>query len=238
MNQRWCSENQVLKSMVAQHGLFVPIAYQRYIFSHLTLQEFLTAYYIKSHNLQYKLIDSYVSDAHWREVFILYAGHLEISDEFLINLKSETRSFITNRNFKFLKSLLSSVKEISESIKSEYSQPAVYALTIARAFDFFRPELKYRYTALNIITDIAFTLDPSIKNDFNNNRIYFYQKVKLPISKLVDKIDFSTNIEQEEMENFIEYLKSQLLLIECVDSSTCVSHEVREDIEKSILSIS
>ncbi len=232
--QEGVSENQVLKSMVAQHGLFIPIAYQRYVFSHLTLQEYLTTNYIQYKNLEYKLIDLYFNNDHWREVFILYSGHLQLSDEFLLNLKRKTNTIILSYP---LKSLLSSVKDVTESFKIEYSQSAFYVLAIARALDMFRTNIMYRRTAINIITDIAFILDPSINNNFNN-RINFYQSIKGFTSKLMDEIDVSISIDQNEMTKFIEYLKSQLLLIECVSSATCVSHFIRDDIEKSILSIS
>jgi predicted NACHT family NTPase len=45
-----------------------------YSFSHLTLQEYLTAKYIVDNNLVGQVVKAHLTEPRWREVFLLIAG--------------------------------------------------------------------------------------------------------------------------------------------------------------------
>ncbi|MGR3279984.1 NACHT domain-containing protein, partial [Acaryochloris marina NIES-2412] len=64
----------VLDAVEVQQGILVERATEVYSFSHLTLQEFLTAKYIVTWSLQDDLVELHVQDDRWREVFFLVTG--------------------------------------------------------------------------------------------------------------------------------------------------------------------
>ncbi|MEM9214084.1 MAG: NACHT domain-containing protein [Cyanobacteria bacterium P01_F01_bin.150] len=68
----------VLTAIEVQQGILVERATDTYSFSHLTIQEYLTALHISSHwdTLGNSLIERYAYDDRWREVFLLMAGVL------------------------------------------------------------------------------------------------------------------------------------------------------------------
>ena len=69
----------VLTAIEVQQGILVERATNAYSFSHLTLQEYLTALHISNDwdNLADDLIGQYAYDRRWREVFLLIAGILQ-----------------------------------------------------------------------------------------------------------------------------------------------------------------
>lgn len=64
----------VLQTIEKQQGILVERATDIYSFSHLTLQEYLTAFHISQERLEQALIDQHLIDERWREVFLLMAG--------------------------------------------------------------------------------------------------------------------------------------------------------------------
>jgi predicted NACHT family NTPase len=76
----------ILKSIAAQHGLFVERARGIYSFSHLTFQEYFTARYIVanlSNGALEDLIRKHSSDQRWHEVFLLLTSLLPDATEFI-----------------------------------------------------------------------------------------------------------------------------------------------------------
>ncbi|MFG6105370.1 TIR domain-containing protein [Leptothoe sp. EHU-05/26/07-4] len=67
----------ILKAIEVQQGILVERAVDTYSFSHLTLQEYLTALYISKNNLMQELVSEHLTDKRWREVFLLVSGLLE-----------------------------------------------------------------------------------------------------------------------------------------------------------------
>lgn len=61
----------VLKAIEAQHSLLIEQATAIYSFSHLTIQEYLTAYYIKE-NHRTSILLEHLHDNRWRETFFAY----------------------------------------------------------------------------------------------------------------------------------------------------------------------
>ncbi|NJL83609.1 MAG: hypothetical protein HC890_12855 [Chloroflexaceae bacterium] len=64
----------VLKAISVQQGILVERAEAVYSFSHLTLQEYLTAKYIVDNNAVPDLVNQYITEDRWKEVFLLVAG--------------------------------------------------------------------------------------------------------------------------------------------------------------------
>ena len=76
----------ILKSVAAQHGLFVERARGVYSFSHLTFQEYFTARYIVA-NLSTQTVERLIieqsADRRWHEVFLLLASLLPDATDFI-----------------------------------------------------------------------------------------------------------------------------------------------------------
>lgn len=64
----------VLHAIEVQQGILVERATNAYSFSHLTLQEYLTASYISSEWSIQDLVSNHLTDNRWREVFLLVSG--------------------------------------------------------------------------------------------------------------------------------------------------------------------
>ena len=67
----------VLTAIEVQQGILVERATDTYSFSHLTLQEYLTARYIVNNQLISELVNQHLTDQRWREVFLLVIGLME-----------------------------------------------------------------------------------------------------------------------------------------------------------------
>lgn len=67
----------VLAAIEVQQGILVERTTDFYSFSHLTLQEYLTALYIVRNHLEEELVQEHQNDERWREVFLLVAGLME-----------------------------------------------------------------------------------------------------------------------------------------------------------------
>lgn len=88
----------VLKSIELQHGILVERAESVYSFSHLTLQEYLTAQYICDRNLQSITVEEHLTDPRWKEVFLLVSGLLRGgSDSLLLNMEEQAIKFINTK---------------------------------------------------------------------------------------------------------------------------------------------
>ncbi|OHE82955.1 MAG: hypothetical protein A2107_00610 [Verrucomicrobia bacterium GWF2_62_7] len=88
---------QVLKAIEVQQGLFVERAHNLYSFSHLTLQEYLTARYIQNERKVTELITEHLFDKRWREVFLLLAGMSRADDMLTTMTASVDRSLRQNQ---------------------------------------------------------------------------------------------------------------------------------------------
>ena len=64
----------VLEAIERQQGILVERATGIYSFSHLTLQEYLTAFHIVEARLEADVIKQHLIDERWREVFLLMSG--------------------------------------------------------------------------------------------------------------------------------------------------------------------
>ena len=85
----------VLDAIATQQGILVERAEDIFSFSHLTLQEYLTAQYISQRHRQVpKLVAEHLTNKRWREVFLLVAGLMPDADELLEMMEQEAQQFI------------------------------------------------------------------------------------------------------------------------------------------------
>jgi len=124
----------VLKAMAVQQGILVERAEEVYSFSHLTLQEYLTAQYIADNNLIEQLVTCHLSDARWREVFLLVAGLGRAkngADDLLLLMEKEAQKYITPK----LQGLLQWADAATNGSEGDFKPVGKRAAAIAYAND-------------------------------------------------------------------------------------------------------
>ena len=125
----------VLKSIEAQHGLFVELARGIYSFSHLTFHEYFAARQIVVSTSPSKLetalqnLVTHITDKRWREVILLSVGMAREADDLLLLIKRKIDSLLEEDEK--LQSFLAWVDEKSRSVNVSYKLVAVRAYQFA-----------------------------------------------------------------------------------------------------------
>jgi predicted NACHT family NTPase len=149
----------VLKSIEAQHGLFVERAQKVYSFSHLTFHEYFTARQVKEESLWQALI-SHCTERRWREVVLLTAGMVEPNaDKLMQQLKQEASRLVANDQG--LQQFLMWANLKTQTVENTYNLPAIRAyylwIGLDLAFEISRTSGRTLALALSreIATDLA-----------------------------------------------------------------------------------
>jgi len=153
--------SKVLRSIEVQHGVLVERADGIYSFSHLTLQEFLTAQHIDDQRQIEKLVTEHLTESRWEEVFILVAGLMRGgADELLLLMEKEAQIYLNTPRLKALVwwtdqatagSAGNSKPAAKRAVAISFALACALSFVLARAFAFA--------TALELDLDIAFDLD-------------------------------------------------------------------------------
>ncbi|ATB41927.1 hypothetical protein CYFUS_007403 [Cystobacter fuscus] len=88
--------DQVLQAIEVQQGLIVQRAQDAWSFSHLTLQEYLTAIWHEDPQRLAELVRTRLFDARWQEVFILLAGAVRKADDLLLRMQQSAEQHLGN----------------------------------------------------------------------------------------------------------------------------------------------
>ncbi|NEP02839.1 MAG: NACHT domain-containing protein [Symploca sp. SIO2E9] len=127
----------VLDAIAVQQGILVERAEDIFSFSHLTLQEYLTAQYIDDHRQFEKLVAEHLTDKRWREVFLLVAGLMRSgADELLLLMEKEAQKCINTSKLQALLCWAQEATVDSESDLKPVAKRAIanaYAIVIAYA---------------------------------------------------------------------------------------------------------
>jgi len=103
-------------------------------FSHLTLQEYLTAQYIADNNLIEQLVTDHFSERRWREVFLLVAGLVRAkngADDLLLLMEKEAQKYI---NTPKLQGLLQWADEATNGSEGDFKPVGKRAAAIGIAY--------------------------------------------------------------------------------------------------------
>ena len=99
---------KVLKTIELEQGILVEQASDVYSFSHLTLQEYLTARYIVENDLYENIVKNYLTETRWKEVFLLISGLLRgkvnqlfKADKLLLAMEQEANNYLKTSLGKF-----------------------------------------------------------------------------------------------------------------------------------------
>ena len=161
----------VLKSIEAQHGLFVERARGIYSFSHLTFHEYFAARQIVVSTSPSKLetalqnLVTHITDERWREVILLSVGMAREADDLLFLMKRKIDSLLAGDEK--LQRFLAWADEKSRSVNVPYKLVAVrafyFALDLSRALSFEHA----RALSLDLALDLDLTLSLSIALDLD-----------------------------------------------------------------------
>ncbi|KAM3094162.1 NACHT C-terminal helical domain 2-containing protein [Phormidesmis sp. 146-12] len=118
----------VLKSIEAQHGLFVERAKSIYSFSHLTFQE----YFVSKETVEtstYENLVQHLTEKRWREVFLLTTSMMRNADDLLKLMKQKTNKLVASDET--MQNFLREIDQKSISAKLPYKLAGVRALYFA-----------------------------------------------------------------------------------------------------------
>jgi NACHT domain len=117
----------VLRAVEEQHGLLMNRYEDIYSFSHLTIQEFLTAKHIIDNQLDIsKIVQEHLCDERWREVFLLLAG-LRKADDLLMAIDQEAMNYMATPK---LQRLLAWVEEVANPTSGDCQPVGKRAIAI------------------------------------------------------------------------------------------------------------
>ncbi|MDJ0703522.1 MAG: hypothetical protein QNJ46_09600 [Leptolyngbyaceae cyanobacterium MO_188.B28] len=161
----------VLNAIEVQQGILVERAEDIYSFSHLTLQEFLTAQYIADDPDEIeKLVFNHLTDTHWREVFLLVAGLKRSADRLLLQMEKQAQSYLnTPKLWRLIQWADNATAESKGAYKPAAKRAAAVYLARARDLALFRDlalgSARVSDIALNIASDLARALDLALARD-------------------------------------------------------------------------
>jgi hypothetical protein len=152
----------VLNAIEIQQGILVQRAEDIYSFSHLTLQEYLTAQYIAQSEQRIKqIVEQHLTDDRWREVFLLIFGSLQSADEMLNFIHQRSRNYVITPK---LQAVLQWANKVTTGSAGDYQPAAKRATAIDLALDLARARV--RTTPLEIahtrVRDLIHTLANSL----------------------------------------------------------------------------
>lgn len=139
----------VLKTIEAQHSIFVERAKGIYTFSHLTFQEYYVAKYCAENEAGgtvERLIKNHLVDSRWREVFLLTATQLDKADQFFWLFREGIDGLMAGEER--LVELLRWAGGKAEAVKTPYKAVALRGA--------------YLYLALALTLDLARALDRAL----------------------------------------------------------------------------
>ena len=183
----------VLNAIAIQQGILVERARDVFSFSHLTLQEYLTAQYIYDNRLIEKLVTEHLTDKRWKEVFLLVAGVMRGgADDLLLLMEKEVQKYI---NTPKLQALLNWAEEVTVGSQGDYKPLGKRAVAIANA---------------NVIAYANSFAYAEFINYTEGNIIVYAEAITIAIAKAIDNIyayaiAVAEAINKDAIDDAIEY---------------------------------
>ncbi|WP_373528343.1 NACHT domain-containing NTPase [Nostoc sp.] len=160
----------VLNAIAIQQGILVERARDIYSFSHLTLQEYLTAQYIDDHRQVKKLVSQHLIDERWKEVFLLVAGLIRGgADDLLLLMEKKAQQYI---NTSKLQALLNWAEQVTSGSPGDFKPMGKRAVAIANAYTNTITANAYTYGI--IANGIAYSIAANTNFNFNLYFCSFY----------------------------------------------------------------
>ncbi|WP_392476292.1 NACHT domain-containing protein [Nostoc sp. C110] len=143
--------SEVLRAIEVQHGLLIERTSRIYSFSHLTFQEYFTAWQIvKSNPASLDILSSHITEKRWQEVFLLTFEMLQNADDMIRAMKQQIDNLLAGDEK--LEHFLQWAEEKAQSINTSYLITAIRAFFISLTLD-----LNFAFVC-NLIPDLALDL--------------------------------------------------------------------------------
>lgn len=237
----------VLNAIAVQQGILVERAEDVFSFSHLTLQEYLTAQYIDDHRQIEKLVTEHLTDQRWNEVFLLVAGLMGGgADDLLLLMEKKAQDIIINTPQ--LQALLNWAQQATTGSAGDLKPVGKRAVAIANAIAeananaIAKAKAKAEtghYAEAHIYIEayaetypIAETYANAIAEATNYTEITDERQPLLNASNLSPDI---INLSQKKAKALKNYLYANHLIIQCKQASVRVSPKTWEAIEARML---
>jgi predicted NACHT family NTPase len=221
----------VLKSIEAQHGLFVERARGYYSFSHLTFHEYFAARKIvtsANSDVLLRKVVTCITDKRWREVLLLTCGMLENADFLMKAMKQQIDSIVYQDDS--LQKYLIWIEQKSSFIEKKYKYVAIRALYLAIDSGMNR--------------DLAEALDQNLvahvshksNIEYSSVNAHIIHNITYDIAHDISRKDIAHNGKFSEAQKKLlqQYYDANKLLVDCLNSDCDVSREVREEIESTL----
>jgi hypothetical protein len=215
-----------LDAITIEQGILVERARDVYSFSHLTLQEYLTAQYIYDHRLLANLVTEHLTDKGWKEVFLLLAGVMRGgADDLLLWMEKEAQSYI---NTPKLQGLLNWAEQVTLGSQGNYKPVGKRAVVIAYAYAYAKV---YAANAIAIANanNIAIANANAIANTIAIANVNAYANATANANAMANLIKYIKEVEKLKIYN--ENINLTVLLTELSTKNSEIP-----DINKSIKS--
>jgi hypothetical protein len=244
----------ILNAIAEQQGIFVERAEDIYSFSHLTLQEYLTAHYIaQDSELIKQIVDHHLTEHRWREVLVLMPGLLRNADGYLWHMQMIAQRGLTTPK---LRALMQWADDATAESDGNYNPAAKRAAAIFLVLD----RARARALALDLALDRALAIKKIkifksvdfshlidqleiLKSDIPNNnqpiavRRAFADKIRSLWSSALHLDPETAQLSKEESQALDTYLSTNHFILECKAAAVRVSKDVWEKIEARMLTL-
>ena len=202
----------VLNAVEVQQGLLVERAENTYSFSHLTLQEYLTAQYVVDNDGWQALVQNHLVDNRWREIFLLLPGLMTGrlgADNLLLAMEEKANCFLALPKLQRLVQWaeLSTANSKNKSKASAKRSGAIFlaiSISPSRSVSFDRavsPSIsRARARALDLAVSLA--LDLAVSLDLG-------RAVSLDLAKLFDRSEIFRNTDCRKLVSSLESLQKE-----------------------------
>jgi predicted NACHT family NTPase len=232
-DEKFIDGTAVLKSIEVQHGVLVERAEGIYSFSHLTLQEYLTAQYIDDHRQIEALVTEHLTDARWQEVFLLVAGLMRGgADELLLLMEKEAQKYI---NTPKLKALLRWAEQVTAGSESNLKPVAKRAIANTNAYAIANAN-DYAIAIANPVAN-AIAIANAIANTYSMFNAYAYAIANA--NAIAEAITYTRQLEELKVFKGINFtvLIARLEALKAKAPGYNQLKEVRRAFAKQILQI-
>jgi hypothetical protein len=221
---------EILKEIESQHGLLVERAHRIYSFSHLTFQEYFTAKYItRNTNIDRgprHLIQNYLGDSRWNEVFILTTGLLSEADLFLLDI----REALTRQAYHH--KIHGAIQKMATLVTSDgLPTPVLRSLAIR----FVCGELGKTLSLFRSPFEASKELLRDIQREYDVETIKALRlglhSAREGVSKILQEI---SELDPKAVQALIAYIHGTRLLINCLNVDAYVTKEIRAALVQSI----
>ncbi|WP_375467775.1 NACHT domain-containing protein [uncultured Nostoc sp.] len=198
----------VLNAIAVQQGILVERAEDVFSFSHLTLQEYLTAQYIDDHRQVEKLVNEHLTDKRWKEVFLLVAGLMRGgADELLLLMEKEAQKYI---NTPKLQALLNWAEQVTAGSTGDFKPVSKRAVAIAIATAIGKG---YAYAYGNAIANAYVNANAYYAYNIGNANAYANASANakaINYSRELERLKIFNNINFTMLIDLLEALKAKV----------------------------